>query len=518
MTPEAQLIEAFLRVATKDGEDVDFHLNSAQRILDSKLTGRDLVPKARQEGVSTYVLARFFMACLMHRNTRAVVISHDAESTQRLFSRVRYFIDNFRGPAPVTQNLSKNEITFPKTGGMFYIGTAGSRKFGRGDTITHLHCSEYAYWPDAPTLMTGLMQAVPMSGEVVIESTGNGYNDYYSRCMRAYQGQGVWGVHFLPWHTFPEYQLELDERDAAIVRRTLNEEWDEPALLAAGLTPGQIAWRRMKLDELNYDLRAFRQEYPMTLDECFQMSSDSIFYHVLYEPTERWKQIDRGYWQLEGHPIVKGVSYVLGADVSAGVGADSSVIEVFCCETGEQVAEFITNALDPDVFSKKILEIGEKFNFPYAVVEANNHGILTLDRLRHSYPFGRLYSQPNSGNTEEKRITGYGYRTTARNKPLMIGKLRSALATEWTIHSPLLRMQLSTFIETENGRLQAQDGCFDDAVMAAACAVMGRERAALVYTEPIFEESKIVDPFSFEGIVTGLSRRGTRYGLRRQIN
>jgi hypothetical protein len=40
---------------------------------------------------------------------------------------------------------------------MFYIGTAGARKFGRGDTITDLHCSEVAFWENAKELTAGLL-------------------------------------------------------------------------------------------------------------------------------------------------------------------------------------------------------------------------------------------------------------------------------------------------------------------------------------------------------------------------
>lgn len=501
MTPEAAIIEALFRIPNKEGVDVDFHLNTAQRMLDDGLTGRDLVPKARQEGVSSYCLARFLAACLMHRNVRAVVISHDMESTQRLLARVRYFLDNIKGPKALVANMSKNEITFPKTNSMFYIGTAGSRKFGRGDTITHLHCSEYAYWPGATELMAGLLQAVPMSGEVIIESTGNGYNDYYTRCIRAYEGKSIWSVHFLPWHTFHEYTLPLTEHEKMIVQRTAREEWGEPELLSAGLDPSRLAWRRMKLDELNYDITSFRQEYPMTLDECFQMSSESIFSSVLYEPTDRWERVELGYWILKDHPDDR-AHYVLGADVGAGVGRDGSVVEVWCLETGEQVAEYTTDRLDPEAFAARVAQIGSRFGTAYAVVEANNHGILTLARLKEVYPRDRIHTSGTTfSSVEEKRLHVLGYRTTARTKPLMIGQLRTLLAHEWTVHSPLLRAQLSTFIEHDNGKLEAQDGCQDDAVMAAACAAVGRVRASLVFRPPVVRLATVRDPFTLDSII-----------------
>jgi hypothetical protein len=517
-SPEARIIEGLLRIPNKEGEDVDFVLNSAQRAIDRNVSRRDLIPKARQEGVSSYYLARFLSACLMYRNTRAVVISHDMESTQRLLSRVKYYIENIRGPGPVVQNMSKNEITFPKTNSMFYLGTAGARKFGRGDTITHLHCSEYAYWPNPAELMKGLLQAVPMSGEIGIESTGNGYNDYYRRCMRAYEGKSVWRLHFLPWHTFDEYQLELDEEEKAIFAGSLNSEWDEPDLLKAGVSLNRLAWRRMKLDELDYDVSAFRQEYPMTLDECFQMSSASVFHAVRYKPTSEWEKKDVGYWVLEGRPQ-KGKTYVLGADVAAGVGKDSSTIEVFCVDDAEQVAEYTSSMVDPEVFASKIVDVGLEFNTAYAVVEQNNHGILTLARLRDMYPINKIHSTPATKTSdEERRLFGLGYRTTSRTKPLMIGKLRTLLAKDWTIHSPLLKGQLSTFIEHDNGRLGAQDGCEDDLVIGAACAGVGLNRAALFMgaSDTIPVVGAAPDPFLLDNIIKELRGRGYKYPIEWQ--
>jgi len=438
------------------------------------------------------------------------------ESTQRLLARVQYYIKNIRGPQPVVSNMSKNEITFPKMGSMFYLGTAGSRKFGRGDTITHLHCSEYAYWPDALGLMKGLLQAVPYTGEIIIESTGNGFNDYYRRCMRAFEGKSLWALHFLPWHEFTEYKLVITDEERADILSRPSIDWEEPELLASGVTPEQLAWRRMKLDELDYDLGAFKQEYPRTLDECFQATGQSVFHRVRFEATDRWKQVDRGFWILDGHPA-QHLHYVQGNDVGGGVGKDSSVCEVFCIETGEQVAEYTNNHMDPELFGDKVVEVGRAFNNAYTVIENNNHGILTVAVARKKYDASLIHKDtPVKSLSEEKRLARVGYRTTSRNKPLMIGRLRTLLANEWTIYSSLLRTQLSTFVEHEDGKMAAQDGCEDDAVMAAACAAMGSVRAALMATPMQFVPSTERNPFTIEAMLDELHARDVQFPISPQ--
>ena len=385
-TPERFVIESLFNVVDKSQQDVPFILNSAQKTIDDNYAQRTLLPKARQEGVSTYFLARSAVRCLGRKNTRAVVISHDAESTERMLGKVKYFLETIKGPKPLIRNNSKNEITFPKTNSMFYIGTAGSRSFGRGDTITDLHCSEVAYWPDQERIMTGLLQAVPKNtGCISIESTGNGAGDWYhSQCMRAAKGQSTFKLMFLPWWDFPEYQITMTDAEAFEFMLTLREDLNEPALVKAyKLTAQQLAWRRIVIeDDLNNSVYAWNKEYPSCLDDCFQISEGGIFNKVNYIETANWKQQDSTFWKLEEHPA-QGKHYIIGGDVAAGVGNDNSVAEIFCLEDDEQVGEYINNRIEPDVFGEKLAELGRLFNMAYIGCESNNHGILMLkcDRL-----------------------------------------------------------------------------------------------------------------------------------------
>ena len=187
------------------------------------------------------MLALFTVRCLYKENTRSVVISHDKESTERLFKRVKFFLDNMRGPKAVQETSSKREFSFPKTDSVFYIGTAGGRKFGRGDTITDLHCSEVAFWDNAKDLTAGLFQAVPRTGYIGMESTGNGRNFFYRRIMDSAKGTGRYKLHFFDWLCFPEYDLELESEQEEEILSTLDDDIEEPYLYdEVGLTPGQL--------------------------------------------------------------------------------------------------------------------------------------------------------------------------------------------------------------------------------------------------------------------------------------
>lgn len=512
-TKERLVIEAMLMIASKSRGDVPFELNSAQARLDHALSGFDITAKARQEGVSSYYLARFLVACLGERNVRAVVISHDRESTQRMLGRVNYYIEHIRGPKPIIKNQSKNEITFPKTNSAFYIGTAGSRKFGRGDTITHLHCSEIAYWPDPKSLASGLFQAVPKdgSGEIGIESTGNGVGNYFhNMCMSAAQGRGRYRLHFFPWHTFPEYTEHLSEAEAAEIMANLDPKLEEPEIVERfGIDAGRIAFRRNILSDIDYDLKLFKQEYPFTLDECFQASGSSIFSRYTYRPTDDWYEAAPHMYMLAGHPQ-KQFTYVLGADPSGGTGNDNSVIEVFCLDTFEQVGEWIHDKTEPDIFAEKIAQVGELFNFAYAVVESNNHGILTLAELRKIYPRQQIYNETGLRSTTDfGALRNEGHRTTIVSKPWMIGMYRKALAEGLVIHSPILVSEMSTFVEKETGKMEAEEGCHDDTVIASCKATLGFHRASMrAASSSGLVQVPQKDPFVLGSLIEELQGRG----------
>lgn len=513
LTQEGVVMETLFSIVDKEMVDVDFILNSTQRRLDLNLTGRDLVPKARQEGVSFYFLYRYLAACLCSRNVRAVIISHEVKATSRLLDRVKYAIDNIKGPQPVISRNSANEITFPKTNSTIYIGTAGSRKFGRGDTITHLHCSEYAYWPNGLLLLAGLLQACPRGhSEVAIESTGNGTgNDYHRRCERAWTGMSPsWTVHFFDWLSFPEYCNDLTEEEEAYLLDNLDPDIEEDKLLGI-LTPGQISWRREVLEEIDYDLSTFKQEYPITFEECFQASGHSIFVKVRYTAKDpRWKKLDDRFQTLQGHPM-PGMVYSIGCDVAAGVKKDRSVIEVICVTTQEQVAEWVSDRTEPDVFALKIDGVARLYNEAYVTVEANNHGIVTLDILMDIYPQYLLYSSDTSGGDGardiEPSLIRQGFRTTSRSKPMLIGKVRKYLAKFITIYSEGLKGELDTFIEYPTGELAAEEGCHDDRVIALACAVWGIEKAALVIDGEFKVVSTEPDAFSLDGIINEMESK-----------
>jgi hypothetical protein len=448
-----------------------------------------------------------------------VVISHDKESTERLFRKVKYYLENLRGPKAVIDTSSKRELTFPKTNSVFYIGTAGARKFGRGDTITDLHCSEVAFWENPKELLAGLFQAVPRSGTIGMESTGNGKNFFYRRVMSAFEQKGRYRLHFFDWLNFREYNLPVTKEEELEIVRTLDPDLNEDVLYKeTGLTAGQLKFRREKLEDLEYDLELFKQEYPITVEECFRATGRSIFHKVNYVQTPAWERHDKDLYVLKGHPNEKR-GYIIGADVGGGIGSDRSVAEVFDVESCEQVAEWVSDRTSPDVFGHRLVELGMIFNQAYITVESNNYGTTTLDNMmKTDYPPYLIHKKLVKSADKDNRLLSLGYYQTSRTKPLAVGTLRTMLATELKIHSPMLMDELGTYIENESGKLGAEEGCFDDRVMASAVAAQTWPRAQLLKAPKSLPPSpQVNDPFSLDSIIDELRDRNRGFPIKPQV-
>lgn len=281
-----QIIENFFRIVDKSGRVVPFILNEAQAMYYDKMTARDDILKARKEGFSSLILAIFTVKFLFLENVNCVCISHEADSTARLFDKVEFYVNNLfsKNGEKIEVNLTDksrkrmvlkynkkskdgNEYTVTNT---FYVGTAGAKAFGRGDTIHYLHGSEIAFWDDASRILTGLLNAVPddlTNTQVVKESTANGSGtQHHTEWKNEKMGASVFTPHFFGWFLDPTNKMptpkgftRTPEEDAIAAKVFVND--------GVKLTNQQLYWRRWKISSMQPDgtrtkEELFKQEYP----------------------------------------------------------------------------------------------------------------------------------------------------------------------------------------------------------------------------------------------------------------
>lgn len=179
--PYAKFIEKRLTIINKEGQNVPFKLNPIQSAYVNKSTNRDIILKARQQGFSSFILAAFTADFLLRENSNSVVVADKSDNAIALLGRVKHYLQAYEQitgtKIPLKYN-SKYQLVNGANNATYTIGTAQEQDFGRSRTITNLHLSEAAFYPNLPNLLAGAAQAVVPSGKLIIETTANGFNEF----------------------------------------------------------------------------------------------------------------------------------------------------------------------------------------------------------------------------------------------------------------------------------------------------------------------------------------------------
>lgn len=279
-----------LKIKTKSGSIEPFVFNRAQEYFHDKVEKqkmrlgkvRIIVVKGRQQGLSTYIAGRFYHRTTRNKGISTFILSHEAETTKKLFRIVERFHENAPDVAkPETEIANKKEMVFKAVGSDYTVGTAGNENVGRGGTVQCFHGSEVAFYENTDGFQTGVLQSIPdLPGtEVFLESTANGMTGlFYDMVLEAEAHKNDYEVVFIPWYWQPEYRratpadgnYELTDEEADYARNFSQDPYKK-----IPLDREQMWWRRAKISELKSDWM-FKQEYPAYLQEAFQTSGDSL--------------------------------------------------------------------------------------------------------------------------------------------------------------------------------------------------------------------------------------------------
>lgn len=184
-------------------------------------------------------------------------------------------------------------------------------------------------------------------------------------------------------------------------------------------------------------------------------------------------------------PFDLSAKYVMGIDTSEGlVTGDNSSVTILNCRTYSQAAHY-SGKIAPDVLASYIKQWGERYNKALAVVECNNHGLVTLNYLKDIY--SKIYFRKTFDKQANAWSEKIGWQTSARTKPLLIGNLDKALRSELTLHSHQTVDELMTYVIEDDGTTNASEGKKDDSVISLALAVQGYLESAK--DEPISQMS-----------------------------
>jgi hypothetical protein len=270
-----------LKIKDKEtGVTQPFIFNTAQEFLHKEIEKqkkeegrvRIIILKGRQQGCSTYVGARFYHKCTRNKGQAVFILSHEFQTTQKLFAMVDRFQQHCPDALkPHTGVYNNKQIKFDQVDSEYTTGTAGNEDVGRGGTLQLFHGSEVGFWENTDGIETGIMQSIADAPgtEIILESTANGMgNMFHRKCMAAMKDEGDYRLVFIPWFWQREYRRKVPEGFSYT-------EAEDKLSHFFKLDNQQIYWRRKKIEEFGSEWK-FRQEYPMTVRDAFVTSGDAL--------------------------------------------------------------------------------------------------------------------------------------------------------------------------------------------------------------------------------------------------
>lgn len=452
------------------------------------------------------------------------IIAHRADKLEDYFQIVKLAFENFpQNLLPRTKSDTKYKYHFTHMyNGMPLNSSIYVDTDIRGGTVQWLHITESAYIKDRQKLKTGSKQAVPKTGRITEETTGNGMNEFYDEYMesRSMMLAGKtsdmdYMTFFYSWVENPEYTLhgeipaeEKTAREHEIIKIGKEQ-------FNIDVTDGQLLWRRWKMRELTNKQvgiglsteQLFKQEYPLTVQEAFQSGAGSVFSlekieqmqpkPILKEPEIRaqWAELQLlnadfysneklekvialvklGVWFW--HLPKPHADYVGGVDPADGQGADYTPANFWTRKPDEvsgkvqQVAQFYGKVL-PDELAGITVEIAKLYNTAFLGVE--NNMIATV--LFVSKIYDNIFYKVKIDEKVKKRTKILGWNTNMQTREKMIDDYEIHFRDDLLeVNSPVSISEMRTFIRKQqpSGAFKREhaDGKHDDSLFGDFIAI-----------------------------------------------
>ncbi|MCJ7482648.1 MAG: hypothetical protein MUO31_06755 [Thermodesulfovibrionales bacterium] len=524
-----------LKIQNKAGRLVHLVANDGQILLNDtmeeqrrrSLPVRIVLLKPRQVGWTTWSEAEGFYDAYFRPNWQVFIGSLDTDSTDHVFSMTKLFLSEIADPKP-TDATNRKEIIFSAPHRSKIIAqTAGKEGFGRGYTPHYFHASEVAFWPNAKKQLAGIYQGIPQGRDttIILESTANGvggafYDTFWEAVERRKRNPNDYSGYlpvFFPWYRFSEYsidppkgfQMTSDEREES-------DQYD--------LRPGQIYWRRLKIDEVNGDISIFRQEYPATALEAFQASGNPVFTQQMIKsqesqvcPHPRYcimageiENVDRIFncWQIVrlpqiNHDYCMGIDTMEGRvsdinDVKSNLDCDAiAIIDRAACEV---VAIYHGRGNQADL-GEQALRMAEFYNDAWVAPEIPA-GMVVLGKFKDA-GYDNIYNrQQHDERLETSDSENLGWRTTMITRDYMINQFITCMRdNSLTVNFMPVVEEMKTFIRDKTGKKVHMPSKHDDLLFAVMIALQVHLRCPVTQPYPDSHTTSYVPDYREDNIV-----------------
>ncbi len=445
--------------------------DEALREVDACIGVEDLVvEKSRDMGASWLILIAFVRRWLFEQGQMFLLTSRNEDYVDKpgdaksLFWKVQFLVERFPMwmlPGKGTEfTRTYMRLENHETGSQM-VGEATTGNIGRGARFTAIMVDEFgAYERNAGyDVLSSTRDATPCR---VFNSTLGKFQGAFEQIAQEPHRRKV----TMPWWRHPEKAVGL-YRDAG---GKLRSPWYDYEVSRCA-TPQEAA------RELDIDYQAATSAFfdPVRLGSIATYTQRALRQGVLrhdeFGKPMGWQDDARGGARLWSSFDLNGGwprdrDYVMGVDVSAGIGSTNSVIQVVDGSTGEQVMEFADSNLLPHQLAVVACAFGEWFagkgGAALCVFENAGPGQVFCSSL-YAMGYRRFYTKRREKEMGHPGTTSLGLAMNVESKDWMMGLFRQAVYSGGlTIRSREAVEEMRRIIYAKNGAVVHSGSLGDD--------------------------------------------------------
>lgn len=396
---------------------------------------------SRQVGKTETTSAFILWFSIFHSEKTVLIASNKSTNAMEVMAKIQYMYEELpHWIKPGIDENSWNKHTAAFDNKTRIVATTTSKDSGRGLAISLLYCDEFAFVSPhiAQEFWDSILPTISQGGRMIISSTPNGDIGKYAELWRGAQAglnEFKDGITFVPWNAPPG-------RDEAFRQKFM------------GLL-GQRKWLQ------EYECHFLSEE--LTLIDSALITQREKAIQLKIEANDLYKfSVNQNKFNFF-KKLRKDMIYLVGVDPCTGNGNDNGVIQVFEFPTMEQVLEYATNTLSPQVMYTELKSV---LNFlcqiseeVYFSVENNGvgQGVLAAYEGDMSPPNAMLISD----NTKTP-----GVNSNAKTKLRACIQFKENFERDKIIINSIdMLKELKSFVR-DGGSYAAQTGATDDRIMA----------------------------------------------------
>lgn len=391
---------------------------------------------ARQMGKTTTAAAYFVWYIIFNENKNVAILANKQATADEILHRIRLAYENL--PKWLQQGVkSFNRRSIELENGSRVFCAATSSSGIRGRTINVLYIDELAFVQNtqAEEFFTSVYPTITASkdSKVILTSTPNGFNHFWKFWTEA--EKGINGFAHIQCHWY-----EMPGRD---------QKWYEMQKAVLG------------------ELKAAQE-----IDANFLGSSRQLLTASTMSRLSASIPIKVFDGEFEGLRIykepVKDHTYTMTVDVSRGRHLDASAFSIFDITEYPHtvVAVFNNKNVSPLMYAGIVWKMARNYNDAYILVEINDVGAQVADELYFTYEYGNMYWTKSGDILGKQGADPYpGVRTTKKTKRIGCANLKDIVEKQQLLINDAQTIQeLSTFVQSDSGSWEADDGFNDDMV------------------------------------------------------